>query len=208
MGLDLSNLLRSERYEEHGWWMWGAWFIAGLLLLITKRYVKKHWIAFHYIHALLGYFVLGVSIAFSLKITNWEPVAEVHNAFGSFTVLFTIFGSLTGSLTAGMMRFYNSDKPWAEKERVEQIAKIHRIVGYLMLFVGNVTIMTGAGHYFLNKLNGDTRAALGLISLLVFCILVAIFEAIYRIRNSYSMGHIKTPQIKTPEGKIKTLTPA
>jgi hypothetical protein len=68
--------------------------------------------------------------------------------------------------------------------------------------------MTGAGHYFLNKLNGDSRAALGLISLIVFCILVAIFEAIYRIRNAYSMGRLDTPEITTPEGKIKTLSPA
>jgi len=41
------------------------------------------------------------------------------------------------------MRFYNGDKPWPEKERVERVAKIHRFFGYFMLLFGNLTVMTG-----------------------------------------------------------------
>ena len=44
--------------------------------------------------------------------------------------------------------------------------------------------------------------------MIVFCILVAILEAFFRIRNRYSMGLLKTPKVTNSEGKIRTLTPA
>ena len=118
-GLDLTELLRNYDYEEHGWWMWGAWTLIGLLLLITKRYAKKYWLFMHYAHAILGYFVLLVTIIFAMKLIHWHTFETIHNAFGTFTLFFTIAGALTGSVTAGMMRLYNRDKPWAEKERIE-----------------------------------------------------------------------------------------
>ena len=89
------------------------------------------------------------------------------------------------------MRFYNRDKPWAEKERVEQIAKIHRWFGYLMLLIGNVTVASGVGHYFGDVLLGDDRAILGSMNLLAFVVVVAILEASYRLRNKFALGHIK-----------------
>jgi len=67
--LDTSELLRSPDYEQHGWFMWSAWFIVGLLLLVTKRYAKKYWRVMHYLHAGLGYFVLVVTIVFALRVT-------------------------------------------------------------------------------------------------------------------------------------------
>ena len=73
------------------------------------------------------------------------------------------------------------------------IGKMHRISGYLVLFFGNVTIMTGLGHYFDDILQGDDRKVLGLVSLVTFCIFVAMLEGLYRIRNKYALGHIVTP---------------
>ena len=132
--------------------MWGAWFIVGMLLLITKRYTKKNWHFFHYLHAFLGYFTLAVTIVFALRVTTWAPFETIHNGLGSLSVVMAIIVSLTGSLTAATMRFYNGDKAWSEKERVRKIAKIHRIFGYLMLFIGNASIMTGISHYFHDRL--------------------------------------------------------
>ena len=116
--IDLSEFLRSDKIEEHGMWMWSAWFVVGLLLLITKRYTKKTWTLSHYVHALLGYFTLVVTIIFALSVTNWAPFEELHNAIGSLCVVITIFGSLSGTITAALMRFYNGDKPWSKEEKV------------------------------------------------------------------------------------------
>ena len=60
--LDLKDLLRNDEYETHGLAMWSAWFIGGFLLVVTKRHTKKHWHVMHYLHALIGYIVLAVTI--------------------------------------------------------------------------------------------------------------------------------------------------
>lgn len=59
-----------------------------------------------------------------------------------------------------------------------------------MLLVGNVTVASGAGHYFGDILMGDDRAILGSMNLLAFVVIVAILEASYRIRNKFALGHI------------------
>jgi len=209
-GLDIRELLRSDIIEQHGLFMWFAWFVIGLLLLVTKRYAKKLWKFTHYLHAILGYTVLIITIIFALRVTQWAPFESLHNGLGSITVVVAIIGSLSGSIAAGTMRFYNGDKEWNKEERVQLVAKIHRYFGYLMLFIGNACIMTGVGHYYGDRLKNDERRVLGVFSFLVFCLLVVICEGIYRVRNKYSMGHIALPQaIKNQLGdnKLKTFTP-
>ena len=180
--------------------MWSAWYIVGLLLLVTKRYSKKTWTLSHYLHALLGYFVLIVTIVWSFKVLEWR-FDQPHYILGTITLFVTMLGSLSGMLTIGTMRMYNGDKDWSEKEKIERIAKIHRYFGYFMLFIGNITIMSGCMHYFGEVLAGDNRNMLGVVSMLSFCFLVVLFETIYRFRNKYSLGHIKTPQVKA-DGKV------
>ena len=186
--------------------MWGAWFVAGLLLLITKRYAKKTWNFSHIAHALLGFLVVSITMIFAFKVTSWAPFDGIHNALGTLTVICAILVGLSGSFTSGTQRFYNGDKPWSEKERAEKIAKIHRISGYIMLLIGNLCVMTGLGYYFNGRLQGDSRSALGILSMMVFLVLVGIMEAIYRIRNRYSMEPVGTPQ-PSFDGKIRTYTP-
>jgi len=111
--LDLTDLLRNYEYEAHGWGMWSAWFVVGLLLLVTKRYAKKHWQLMHYLHAVLGLLVLVTTIFYILKISHWDPSENLHNALGTVTLFCVILVSITGSLTASIMRFYYGDKPWS-----------------------------------------------------------------------------------------------
>ena len=118
VAIDFTDLLRSDNLEQHGLFMWTAWFIVGLLLLVTKRYAKKTWTLSHYLHAFLGYFTLVVTIVFALRVTKWEAFDTIHNALGSLCVISTIIGSLTGTMTAALMRVYNGDKPWSKEEKV------------------------------------------------------------------------------------------
>jgi len=193
-GLDIRELLRVKEDENHGWWMWSAWYLAGILLLVTKRYAKKSWTLSHYLHAILGYYTLIVTIVWSFKVIEWR-FDEVHYVFGTITLFVTMLGSLSGIFTVGVMKFYNGDKDWAEKEKVEVIAKIHRFAGYFMLLIGNITIANGCFKYFDGILQGDQRKLLGFASFFSFVLMVIIAEAIYRIRNKFSLGHIKTPQV-------------
>jgi len=193
--LDINELLRVDEYETHGWWMWSAWYVVGLLLLVSKRYMKKTWKFSHYVHALLGYFTLFVTIYWSFKMLEWRFSDSLHYILGTITLFVTIFGALLGSFTAFIMKFYNGDKEWSEVERVERVAKFHRYAGYLTLFIGNITIMTGCVQYFEDVLHGDKRKMLGVASMMSFILLVILFETIYRLRNRLSLGHIKTPQV-------------
>ena len=102
------------------------------------------------------------------------------------------------------MRLYNGDKEWSEKERVTRIAKIHRYSGYLMLFVGCISVSSGIGNYYGDKMQGDERKILAPINASSFCLLIVLFEAIYRIRNKFSLGHVKTPSKES--SSIKTYT--
>ena len=187
--------------------MWSAWFVVGLLLLVTKRYAKKTWFLSHMLHSILGTFTLIVTIVFSLKVSHFNPFGDMHNALGTICVVATAIGALAGYVTAGMQAFYNEKEPWTKKDKALFVAKIHRWSGYVMLFIGNAAIMTGVGHYYGDKLKGDERKVLGFFSCIVFVILVAIFEGIYRIRNNYSMGHIETPDIAKAAGKVSIITP-
>jgi len=58
--------------------MWVAWFCVGLALLVSKRYAKKYWFAMHFLHALLGYFTLIVTVVFALRVAKWEWTDETH----------------------------------------------------------------------------------------------------------------------------------
>ena len=69
--IDLTEFRRNSFYEAHGWWMWSAWMPVGILLLITKRYAKKHWNCMHVMHALLGVAVLGVTLVWGFKIMDY-----------------------------------------------------------------------------------------------------------------------------------------
>ena len=42
---------------------------------------------------------------------------------------------------------------------------------------------------------------------MTFIFFVIVFEAIFRVRNKYSLGHIKTPAVEADGGKTKTFTP-
>lgn len=132
--------------------MWIAWFVVGLLLLVTKRYVKKTWKLSHFLHMFFGCFVLAVTVLMVIRVSHFRPFENFHNAIGSLCCLVTIFGSVSGFVTAAMMHFYNGDKQWSKSEKVELIAKIHRYFGYIMLLLSNVAIMTGVGHYYGDRL--------------------------------------------------------
>ena len=149
-GLDETELLRNFEYEEHGLWLWCAWFIGGILMLISMRYTKKYYTFVHYFHAVLGYFILIVTVTFVFKLTggtHWHLFGSTHTTFGNLCLIVTLIGAISGSLTAGMMRFKN-DKPWTAEEKATKVARIHRWFGYFMILLGNFSAASGIGHYY------------------------------------------------------------
>ena len=140
--LDLTSLRRNDFYEAHGLWMWVAWMPVGFLLLVTKRYVKKQWNCMHVLHAILGYFVLIVTMIWGFKILDyfdWTVNRDIHSIAGIASMILCLIVALSGTFTAGLQQFYHSEKAWTPKEKVTKVGKFHRYAGYLMLFLANAT---------------------------------------------------------------------
>lgn len=156
--IDLTQAARNTFYEAHGWWMWSAWMPIGLLLLITKRYAKKNWNCMHIMHALVGCIVLGVTLVWSFKILDYFDYSfntDLHSLAGFTSVILCLIVALSGTITASLAQFYNGDKDWSPKEKVSKVGKFHKWAGYFMLFLGNVTAMTGILHYYKDIVGDD-----------------------------------------------------
>ena len=175
--------------------MWTVWMPIGFLLLATKRYFKKQWSCMHVIHVLLGYFCMLTTLIWTLKMLNyfdWQIRSDLHSLAGFISCCITMIVGLSGSLTAGLMRFRRHQE-WEPRECVTDAAKFHRYSGYIMLLMGNVTAMLGILHYFCEVVMDIEMACLGFISLLTFVLLVILFEFFYRLANRRSDMVITTP---------------
>ena len=103
--VDLTEFKRNDFYEAHGWWMWTAWMPIGLLLLITKRYAKKHWNCMHMIHSLLGLFVVMTTLVWTFKIIDyfdWEFNTDLHSIAGFISCTLSVVVGASGSFTAAL----------------------------------------------------------------------------------------------------------
>lgn len=92
---------------------------------------------------------------------------------------------------------------WSEKEVNMVTLKIHRILGWLLLLFANMCVISGCNHYFRLKLFTDTLMMWPFLSLLVFLIVAAIGETLYRLANRKQKGKIEIP---TDSEKLKNFT--
>ena len=171
---------------------------VGFLLLASKRYVKKHWSLMHFAHAVMGFVVLAVTLTWAFKILDyfeWKVNTDIHSLAGMTTLIMTSIVALSGSTTAGLMQFYNSEKPWTAKEKVTRIGKCHRYGGYLMLFIGNATAMSGIGHYYKDIVMDESKVPLSYISMLTFSLLVFLFECCHRSKDKKAKMTVETPNV-------------
>ena len=66
------------------------------------------------------------------------------------TILAVVEGIL-GMVTM-VMRKGPAKERWEAKEKNVKFAKVHKILGYLILLFGNITVSTGVGKYVSQKL--------------------------------------------------------
>lgn len=179
---------RVWQYEEHGWWMWGAWFLAGYLLLFTKRYAKERWVLLHYLHALLGYATTAVTIIFAFKIMNFKGGFEMgpHSLSGMMVTILTMCECLLGVAAALTKKCNKGKEVWKAKETSMKVSKIHKVLGFLLLFFSNITIFTGTANYTKKFLDEKTLMLLGIINFTIFVGAVSLIEYCYRSANKTS----------------------
>ena len=201
-GLDLPWL------SIHGWWMWAIWMPNGLLLLISKRYIQKYWKLMHYLHAIFGHIVLWITIRESINVYahhNWLWKFKLNTIPDNTVALLSILVCISGQYTQSMMDYYKGDKPWSKTEKITMIGKVHRIFGYIMLFIGNLACGLGTENYVVNFMHRPDLIPSGFISLLVFCVLILLMEIAHRLKSRKSFMIIKTPAAGTKIRAKKTI---
>jgi len=97
-----------------------------------------------------------------------------------------------------MMHFYKGDKPWAEREKVYTIAKVHRFSSYLMLLLGNGVCSGGIATYFSkigNKSEFGYWGTFGLCSSVFFLLAVGLHEFFMRRYNRQNFKIIEGKEL-------------
>ena len=148
----------------------------------------------HVIHVLCGFFVLLVTLIWTLRILNyfnWKVNDNLHSVLGIIACCFTVVVAVSGSVTWGLM--FKSASEWKPREAITQAGKLHRWSGYLMLALGNLTAFSGLWHYQYDIVMDYEMAPLGLISLLLFTLLIILFEICHCRANFRSDMVVDTP---------------
>ena len=81
-----------------------------------------------------------------------------------------------------MMQWYNGEKPWAERDKVYNVAKVHRYSSYFMLLLGNGVCSGGIATYF-SKIGYGIWGTFGVSTSIFFLLMLALHEFFMRRYN-------------------------
>ena len=140
----------------------------------------------HWIHNLLGAFVVGITVMTSVQMYLYSErkfEANAHTIIGPIALIMTVFVGVTGLITAGMMQFYTGDKPWSEREAVYTIAKVHKLSSYILLVLANGVCSGGIATYF-SKIGYGIWGTFGVCTSIFFLLVVGLHEFCLRRKNS------------------------
>lgn len=139
----------------------------------------------HHSHNIIGLLVVVATVVTSLQVyafVEWEQMVNPHSILGLIALLLTLFVGVTGLVTSCMMQFYDREKAWAERDKVYNVARVHRYSSYLMLLLGNGVCSGGVATYF-SKIGYGIWGTFGVCSSLFFLLMVGIHECLMRRYN-------------------------
>ena len=158
-------LLRAkDSYEKHGMSMFMCWFFFGYGILFTKRYLKPFWFVTDIIHSVLGYLVCFFTFFTTYMLISMQGFdMDIHALFGYGMVILCIFMATSGSIILGY-RCCCAEPKWNAKPKEwykfpvfsarptdKKVGKVHRILGYVSLALGSVTITLGGIDYAIKQ---------------------------------------------------------
>jgi hypothetical protein len=93
--------------KTHGWALWLAWFVLGLVQIFSNRYLKVFWKLHMWIHRITGTTILVLTIIFVILMIKRKDgfinMADPHTTLGLFIMTFTISVTLFGVFTKSRM---------------------------------------------------------------------------------------------------------
>jgi hypothetical protein len=89
----------------HGWLMWTAWGVLGMIQLLSNRYLRVYWKINRWVHLVSGLIILVLTLSYGLlmmKEMGWEIIKDWHPIIG-FLVLISISLIVIGGLFSGIL---------------------------------------------------------------------------------------------------------
>ena len=160
----------------HGWFMWSAWGILGYITLLSNRYLKRYYSFHMWIHGIAASIALGFTFALgflALKEGNWKVDVVPHSVMGLIVMglsFFLYFGGLSA-------RYAMETRVWNSKLLL-RFRFMHRLLGWFMLVLGNVTILFGILKY--TRFFGLDNL-IGIIYTIAFFLVCLMSEIIFQV---------------------------
>eukprot|EP00347_Sterkiella_histriomuscorum_P024123 403332230 len=161
-------------YLKHGWVMWAAWGILGLIQIISNRYLKVYWKANRIVHTLSGVSILILTLVMGLLAMqkgSWEISKLWHTLMG-FIIMVAVGFIVIGGIMTGVQLY-------AVRWNTQLVLRVklgHKIFGYILIFVSQIAIVLGGFKWssFSNQNNPYVIA-----HIVVFFLVLIVLEGIY-----------------------------
>ncbi len=92
----------------HGWMLWVAWSLFGMIQIVSARYLKKYWRVNMWVHRISGTLILLITIAFSLTgiyKAGWQLSGKsAHYVLGLIIFFSVLFVAMAGVYARSMTR--------------------------------------------------------------------------------------------------------
>jgi hypothetical protein len=90
----------------HGWFLWITWFILGMIMVLSNRYMKVFWKVHMWIHRVSGFLIFVLTIIFAsiiIKDKGGEIEDNPHSIIGLVILAVVIFIIIIGIFTKKRM---------------------------------------------------------------------------------------------------------
>jgi len=141
--LQCGDVSTASFYSYHGFVMWGAWTLVGLLQLYTNRYWKHFWRWRQILHSIAGTLSLLLVIIFgfiALSKQNWKIVKSKHTIAGFVTLMASILLMLGGFFNGFILKAKSNQ--WGALKAIKWKA-VHKYFGILLVIGSQFTQVTG-----------------------------------------------------------------
>lgn len=112
-------------FKTHGWFMWAAWGVLGLLQISSMRYLKKYWKINVWIHRIAGSIILLITLILGflgIRQLSWKVVDFVHCYLGIIALALSVLIYLGGLFGKIMLE----KRTWSTKQLL-RIRQGHRV---------------------------------------------------------------------------------
>ena len=127
----------------HGFSLWSAWCIFGMIQIMSNRYFKHHWRYNMWIHRISGSVILLTTLIYaSYALYKFDRFEAFHVELGIYTLVGVSVPVFSGILARSRLTRADSNS-----KCLRNCKNAHKVFGYLILILGNTTVTFGIYDY-------------------------------------------------------------